>query len=200
MLLHVVPGQPACLDSPSPHKLPPRIAPACRPPKGTRGQPSAAASSRAPGHRHIAARVACGGRMPSASIVPPASWPCRPSTTGCPVRRSRHPAALSKPAHTPPPSHSPRRFAVAFRCYAATHAGKTPCHIQTTIQYPDYQPIPLHPNPQHSVLPPASACVFTSAQAARCALRARSSIVPLAPSAPKGRARCFSLRRAARAR
>ena len=36
MLLHVVPGQPVCLNSQSPHKLPRQEAPAYRPPKGTR--------------------------------------------------------------------------------------------------------------------------------------------------------------------
>jgi len=35
-----------------------------------------------------------GGRMPSASIVPPGSWPFHPPRVRRPVRRSRHPAAI----------------------------------------------------------------------------------------------------------
>jgi len=48
MLLHVVPGQPVCLDSPSPHKLPPGETPAYRPPKGNGAVRSRMQSSQVP--------------------------------------------------------------------------------------------------------------------------------------------------------
>ena len=47
MLLHVVPGQPVCLNSPSPHKLP-RRALAYRPPKGNGAVRSRMQSSQVP--------------------------------------------------------------------------------------------------------------------------------------------------------
>jgi len=63
--------------------------------------------------------------------------------SGCPVRRSRHPAARTAATHRPSPA-TPRHFAVAFRGYAAAHARKTPCQIQTT-DIPNKQPRPHTP-------------------------------------------------------
>ena len=96
-------------------------------------QSESAASSQAPGHPPFTAVVSFGGRMPSASIVPPGSWPCCPST----LRLSRLPQPSSRrivqAGPRPSTRRSPRHFAVAFRGCAATHARKTPCHIETTI-------------------------------------------------------------------
>ncbi len=55
ILLHVVQGQPACLDSPSPNKLPPEDIPGLSAPERNARQPSVAASSQAVGHRRFAA-------------------------------------------------------------------------------------------------------------------------------------------------
>ena len=71
--------QPVFLNSATPHKLSPKNTPASRPPKGmpTAETGCVLASSGSSAHR-------CGqfvsGRMSSASIGPPGSWPCRPST------------------------------------------------------------------------------------------------------------------------
>jgi hypothetical protein len=94
-------------------------------------------------------------------------------------------AAAAIPPHCPipPPSHSPRHFAVVFRGYAATHARKTPCHIQQ-------QPIQ-----QTNQDPKTQNCLIlrcTSGHPARCAL-SRTLIYshPWSLSPLKGRARCF---------
>ena len=92
MLLHVVPGQPACLDRPSPHKLPPPERPRPIGPRKESPQSESAASSQAPGHPAFTAVFSFGGRMPSASLVPPGSWPCHPST----LRLSRSPQPSSR--------------------------------------------------------------------------------------------------------
>ncbi len=113
MPLHVVPGQPACLDSPSPHKLPQTTTPAYRPPKG---MPDTQASLRPRKLWFIAASLPgiwIGGRMSSASIEPPGSWPRHPST----LRLSRLPQPPSrripKPPSIPSTHRTPRHFAVA---------------------------------------------------------------------------------------
>ena len=135
MLLHIVPGQPVCLDSPSPHKLPPRRHPGLSAPERNARSQRPAASSQAPGHpayRCRASRLAaaCRLRRSCRRDRGPVALP----RSGCPVRRSRHPAALSKPARAPPPA-APRGI---LRSRSAAppqiHARKTPCHIHTTIR------------------------------------------------------------------
>jgi len=121
-------------------------------PRKERGQPSAAASSRAPGHRHIAAHVLSGGRMPSASIVPPASCPCRPST----FRLSRSPQPSSRRDCPIPPPATPRGILRSRSAATPQPApAKTPCHIQTTTSNQSTDQDPYTQNPQHCVLPPA---------------------------------------------
>ena len=76
------------------------------------------------------------GRKSPPSFVPAGSRPCRPSADP----QARPPLSscrqLSEPPAIPSTRRSPRHFAVAFRGYAATHARKTPCHIETTINNP----------------------------------------------------------------
>ena len=152
MLLHVVAGQPACLDRPSPHKLPPERP---RPvgPRKESPQSESAASSQAAGHTAFTAVFSCSGRMPSASIGPPGSWPCCPSTlrlSRCAlhslrrrrVRRSHHPAALSKPTRAPPPA--------ALRGVLRSRAAATPQPVPAKRRaiFSNNQPI-TKPRPPH---------------------------------------------------
>lgn len=72
ILLHVVPGQPVCLDSPSPHKLPPGKRPRpIGPQKETVQSEPGCNPRRLRLHRLVTAPFSCSGRMPSALIVPP---------------------------------------------------------------------------------------------------------------------------------
>ena len=71
MLLHVVPGQPVCLDSPSPHKLPPERPRPIGPKKETVQSEAGCNPHRFRLHRLVTAPLSCSGRMPSALIVPP---------------------------------------------------------------------------------------------------------------------------------
>ena len=101
--------QPVRLDSPSSAQAAPEETPRPVGPHEEREQPRTAASSQAPGHPFIAARVSFSGRMPSASIVPPASWPCCPST----FRLSRSPQPASRRnsrGHPSPLPHRPAAF------------------------------------------------------------------------------------------
>jgi len=93
MLLHVVPGQPACLNSQSPHKLPPETPRPIGPhAEGTQPEAGCLSSQAVAFIRLVAACDSFSGRKPSASIVPPASWPCCPST----FRLSRSPQPSSR--------------------------------------------------------------------------------------------------------
>ena len=114
MLLHAVPGHPVWLDSPSPNKLSPQYIPGLSAPEGNARQPSVAASSQAVGHRRIADRAsrlaaACRLRQSGRQDRGPVTLP----RSGCPVCRSRHPAAFPCRPQSPPPNHTPRHFAVA---------------------------------------------------------------------------------------
>ena len=94
MLLHVVPGQPVCLNSQSPHKLPRQEAPAYRPPKGTRAAKyrCVLASSGSSPHRCPLLvwrpHAVCVDRAAGLVSLSPFHVPA------VPLRRSRHPAAL----------------------------------------------------------------------------------------------------------
>ena len=113
--------QPVCLDSPAPHKLPPQDPRPVGPQmEGPQSEP--AASSQAPGHPAFTAVFSFGARMPSASLVPLASWPCCPST----LRLSRSPQPPSRrtvqagprPSSQPPP---------AVILWARSAARRSPC-------------------------------------------------------------------------
>jgi len=104
MLLHVVPGQPACLNSPSPHKLPP-----------TRGlglsAPERNAGSQVP-LRPRELRV-IGTSLPTSCLAAACRLrrschrhrvPVALPRSGCPVRRSRHPAAIAQSLLPPLPA------------------------------------------------------------------------------------------------
>ena len=133
MLLHVMPGQPIWLDSPSPHKLPPK-SPGLSAPKRKRcsQNPDAIlASSGCTGLSLRRSRVAaaCRLRQSGRRDRGPVALP----RSGCPVRRSRHPAAFVQASPRPSSRRSPRHFAVATSGSAAVHARKTPCHIHRSI-------------------------------------------------------------------
>jgi hypothetical protein len=153
MILHFVPGQPVCLYSPSPHKLPLERPRPIGPKKETVQSEPGCNPRRLRLHRVVTAPFSSSGRKLSASIVPPGSWPRHPSTPR--LSRSPQPSSRRIVQASPRPSsrRSPRHFAVASSGSAAVHARKTPCHIQTTtINQPTTQ-APTPKNPQHYVLP-----------------------------------------------
>ena len=142
MILHFVPGQPVCLDSPSPHKLPLERPRPIGPQKETVQSEPGCNPRRLRLHRVVTAPFSSSGRMSSASIVPPGSWPRHPSTPQ--LSRSPQPSSRRIVQASPRPSsrRSPRRFAVASSASAAVHARKTPCHIQqqSINQLPNQDP------------------------------------------------------------
>jgi len=114
MLLHVVPGTTSLSAQPITAQAAPGETPAYRPPKGRHAARSRRPSSQAPGViLLVAACISVSGRMSAASIGPPGSWPCHPST----LRLSRLPQPPSrripKPPSIPSTRRAPRHFAVA---------------------------------------------------------------------------------------
>jgi hypothetical protein len=186
MLLHAVPGQPACLDSRSPHKLPPEQDPRPVGPQKESVQPEAGClSSQAPGAiLLVAARISVSGRTSSASIRPPGSWPCHPST----LRLSRSSQPPSRRIAQPLLPPLPAAFCGRVRGYATDHARKTPCHIRTTINQLTANPRLFDPTFH-----------FGSIRAV-CAYAHVRLLPPLEPFAPQGAGSLLPLRRAARAR
>ena len=103
MPLHILLGATGLLVSPLSHKPPPETHPGLTAPKRkARSQSGRVLASCGPSA--FTARLLCSGRMPSASIVPPASWPCCPST----FRLSRSPQPASRRINrSRPPNPSP---------------------------------------------------------------------------------------------
>ena len=97
------PGQPVTAQA-APRRTPRPIGPHVESPES---EPNA--SSQAAGHSAVTPCLLCSGRMPSASIVPPASRPCYPST----FRLSRSPQPASRRnsrGHPSPLPHRPAAF------------------------------------------------------------------------------------------
>ena len=97
-------GQPACLHSPSPHKLPPGEFPGLSAPmwkarSQSRLRPRKLRVIRL-SLRSCCLAAACRLRRSCRRDRGPVTLP----RSGCPVRRSRHPAAFPGPPATPPPA------------------------------------------------------------------------------------------------
>ena len=134
MLLHVVPGQPACLDSPSPNNLPPYDIPR---PIGPRKECPAPkwrcvlASCGSSPHRYRASRLAAACRLRQSGRRD--RGPFTLPRSGCPVCRSRHPAAFPGRPQSPPPTAPRGILRSRPAAIAAGLARKTPCHsLQST--------------------------------------------------------------------
>jgi len=177
MLLHVVPGQPACLDSPSPHTLPPEEWPRPIGPRKESTEPEAGClSSQAPGAILLVATcISVSGRMSSVSIGPPGSWPRQPAT----LWLSRLPQPASRRICPIPPPAAPRGI---LRSRPAALPRSTPAKRRAIFFYqPDntYQSRPLSPR----LLDPTFH--FGSIKAV-CADAHPRLVPPLEPFAPQG--------------
>lgn len=163
---HVVPGQPARLHSPSAHEHPPETTPGLpAPERKARSQ-----SRLRPRKLRVirlslrSSRVAAACRLRRSCRRNRAPVPLPRS--GCPVRRSRHPAALTKPPRAPPPA-APRGI---LRSRPAAPPRSTPAKRRAIfINQSDHNNQPETPTPQDCLI-----LRCTSDQPARCALRARS--------------------------
>ena len=106
MLVHVVPGQPACLESPSPHKQPPHKSPGLSAPeRNARSQKQVACPRRLRESSCLslrASRLAAACRLRQSGRRDRA--PVALSRSGCPVCRSHHPAAFPSHPQSPPPA------------------------------------------------------------------------------------------------